>query len=199
LDGWFTEHKRCKKFSDLLCEYLKSSYCLLVNSGSSASLVAMTTLAEKMNNRNRFIITTALAFPTTISPIYQNRLIPIFVDVEKENFSPKIDQIKEVLDTTDELAGAIFTHTLGFPYREDIISDLLGNELYLISDGCDSLGATVPHLISEDYVEYSPIGSFSDALTLSFFPAHHLTTSGEGGAVLFRNKEDYDIARSISN
>jgi len=77
-------------------------------------------LQKKTSNRNRFIITTALAFPTTISPIYQNRLIPIFVDVEKENFSPKIDQIKEVLDTTDELAGAILLTRLDFLNKEDI-------------------------------------------------------------------------------
>jgi CDP-4-dehydro-6-deoxyglucose reductase, E1 len=194
LDKWFTEGKKCAVFAKKLSEFFDKPYCLLTNSGSSASLVAMTVMARKAK-KSRFVLTSALAFPTTIAPIYQNNLIPFFVDVNIKDLSPDLNQVEEVLNSTD-IAGAIFTHTLGFPYKENKLYELFGDEKFIISDGCDAFGANVP-VIHDDYVSYYPVGTFSDALTLSFFPAHQIFSSGEGGAVLFSNKEDYEVGRSL--
>jgi len=191
LDGWFTEFKACAQFGKALEKYTGKKHAVLVNSGSSASLVAMSTMLE--GRREKFVLTTALAFPTTVAPIYQNNKIPIYIDVDIETLSPNWEQARDMLDEHgDDIAGSIFTHTLGFPYDEQRFSVALKEkDKFLISDSCDSLGAKVG-------INGEHAGSFSDAMTLSFFPAHQVTC-GEGGAILFDDDELYKKARSYVN
>jgi len=187
LDGWFTEFVACTKFKQELKTYLNKKHCVLTNSGSSASLVAMSTMLELFPSR-KFVLTTALAFPTTVAPIYQNNSIPIYVDVDLKTLSPNMSQVEEFIKKHN-VSGAIFTHTMGIPYPEHLVRELLGDDRFLISDGCDALGARIK--------QGDALGKYSDMLTLSFFAAHMISTSGEGGAVLFNKEEYYKPAFSI--
>jgi len=189
LDGWFTEFKACEQFRLKLKAHLDKKHCVLTNSGSSASLVAMSTMLELFPSR-KFVLTTALAFPTTVAPIYQNNSIPIYVDVDLDTLSPNMSQV-ETFIKKHNVSGAIFTHTMGVPYPEHLVRELLGEDKFLISDGCDALGARVK--------QGDALGNYSDMLTLSFFPAHQISTAGEGGAVLFNKEEYYKPAFSFVN
>jgi len=189
---WYTDSKQCAKFRRSLGKQFIKSHVVLTNSGSSASLVAMSTAVEKIERDShfpdfRYVLTTALAFPTTVAPIYQVGKIPLYVDIDPKTLTPDMDQVYEVSDKLGhKIAGAIFTHTLGFPFDESKISPLFN---FLISDGCDSIGTEFNNF---------PVGTFSNLMTLSFFPAHHIT-SGEGGAVLTNLPEWAAIADSYVN
>jgi dTDP-4-amino-4,6-dideoxygalactose transaminase/intein/homing endonuclease len=201
LDGWFTEFKACDKFKRDLKLYLDKKHCILVNSGSSASLVAVSTMVENYPD-GKFILTTALAFPTTVSPIYQNNKIPIYVDVDLNTLSPNLEQVERFVaehgDGVADLSGAIFTHTLGMPYPEYDIRKIIGEDRFLISDSCDALGANVKR--EKDGQEIiSSIGEYSDMITQSYFAAHMISTAGEGGAILFNNPKYYKPAFSYVN
>lgn len=180
LEFWYTDWKKCIAFKRKLCEVTGKKYCVLTNSGSSASLVAQTALLK--NTTKKYVITTALGFPTTVYPIFQLGKIPIFIDIDPKTLSPNFDWGK--LSTqgnidADDFDLMIFAHALGFPFHEGMLPAIK----MTISDCCDALGAKYNFLD-----EIVPVGTYADAMTLSFFPAHHITT-GEGGAILTDDEE----------
>lgn len=171
--GWFTERTEAKEFSDALRSYIGTRHATLCNSGSSANLLALSALADK-ESRSYAVITCATGFPTTVSPIYQNELVPLFVDADPRTLNADEDQVLELLQK-DDVCGVILAHMLGFPYdAETIRKECDRLDKFLIEDCCDALGAKI---------RWERVGSFGHASTFSFFPAHHITT-GEGGAVL---------------
>lgn len=182
LEFWFTEGKWCKRFSDALAKQQEKHFALLCNSGSSASLLAIAAMKEFWNIEDgALILTCATTFPTTISSIYQNNLIPYYVDIDPITLFPRIDQVNEAKYTK----YVFLAHTLGFPFCElDVNADKI-----LISDCCDALGA--------EYFS-APVGLSANIQIHSFFPAHIITT-GEGGAVLSNDDELMNIALSLSN
>ena len=194
LDGWFTEGKYHRLFSRELLGQISMLNCLLCNSGSSASLLAILAVAE-LTPRKRFIVTCASGFPTTVSPIYQADKIPIYIDIDPANLSPDFVQLEDVVKKYGkDIAGVIFTHTLGIPHDESGVRDIIGDEIYYIVDCCDALGAKVR---GRDGF-FFPVGVEADIATLSFFPAHQICT-GEGGAVLSSSFEIMDIMKSLSS
>ena len=178
LDFWLTTGRYAKQFEEELAKFLGVRYCLLTNSGSSANLLAISALTspklgEKRLQPGNEVITTACGFPTTLNPIIQNNLIPVFVDVELGTYNVQADKVEE---TISEKTKAIFIpHTLGNPVELDKIMKLVKEyDLWFIEDNCDALG-------SKYKGRYT--GSFGHISTCSFYPAHHITM-GEGGAVL---------------
>lgn len=178
LDFWLTEGPYTENFEKLIAKRVNVRKAQFVNSGSSANLLAMSSLtSEKLRNRKLNpgdeVITAATGFPTTVSPIIQNNLIPVFVDVDIPTYVPSIATIKDALSPKTK---AIFlAHTLGNPPEMDELKALCKeNGIWLIEDSCDALGGRYRN---------QNLGSFGDMATLSFYPAHHITT-GEGGAVL---------------
>ena len=184
LDFWLTEGKYCNEFRNGLCEFLGVRYCSLTNSGSSANLLAFNALTSPKLGERRIkkgdeIITTALCFPTTISPIIQYGAIPVFVDIELPYYNIDCSYLEEAL--SDKTKAVIIAHTLGNPFDVEKIKDFCErHSLWLIEDNCDALGSR--YFYKGDW-RYT--GTFGDISTLSFYPAHHITT-GEGGA-LFTN------------
>lgn len=178
LDFWLTAGPEAEKFEGKLSKFLGIRSASLCNSGSSANLLALSALtSEKIGNRRLLpgdeVITTATAFPTTLNPIIQNGLIPVFVDVDLGTY----DAIPEMLRAAvGPKTKAIFmAHTLGNPFDLDTVMDLSEvNDLWVVEDSCDALGA-----------EYrgQKVGTFGTFGTFSFYPAHQLTM-GEGGAVV---------------
>lgn len=190
LNGWFTEHERSKEFQKAIRGYTGIRHVSLCNSGSSASLLATTALSHThAGNRNKsnLVITCATGFPTTVFPIYQNNLVPLFVDAKGyKELNADIDTVLELLQRTD-VCGVSLAHTLGFPFRADLVReecDRLGK--WFLEDCCDALGAEINGI---------KCGNFGHASTLSFFPAHQITT-GEGGAVLTNNGKLYRLINS---
>lgn len=170
LRQWFTSSHFCNEFSNKLCCFLNVKHCVLTNSGSSANLLAISSLELPKGSE---VITTACCFPTTIAPIIQNSLVPVFVDIDQYNFNIIPEKIEAAISRKTK---AIFlTHSFGNPVNMDKILDI--SEKYglkVISDCCDALGA-------KWYGKN--IESLGDVSTLSFYPAHHITT-GEGGAIV---------------
>lgn len=193
LQFWYTEWKYCRKFERELEKATGKKHVVLVNSGSSASLIALASakLAKNPSPEKRYILTCATGFPTTVSPIYQNGYIPMYVDMDPLKLTPDIDQIREIMSgpNRDLIAGAVFAHTLGFPFDEMEIRSMLRKDQFFISDCCDALGAKTGN---------SPVGTWADISFLSFFPSHHIM-AGEGGAVLTDSDEIAEAARSLSN
>lgn len=191
LEGWWTEGKWNKLFEDKLKNFLGVNYVLTVNSGSSANLLALNILTspklkERQINRGDEIITVASGFPTTINPIIQIGAVPVFVDVEIGTYNAIVEDIEKAI--TQKTKGIFLAHTLGNPFNIHKIKELcVQNHLWLIEDNCDALG-------SKYNSEYT--GTFGDIGTLSFYPAHHITTA-EGGAILMKNPLLYQIARSM--
>lgn len=185
LNGWFTEHETSKRFEQAIKEYLGVHHVSLCNSGSSASLLATTALNHTHpgnRNKSHLVITCATGFPTTVFPIYQNNLVPLFVDSKGyKELNADVNTVLELLQRED-VCGVSLAHTLGFPFRADLIReecDRLGK--WFLEDCCDALGAEINGI---------KCGNFGHASTLSFFPAHQITT-GEGGAVLTNNGRLY--------
>ena len=178
LDFWLTAGRYAKQFEKEFTEFLGVKYCLLTNSGSSANLLAISALTSpKLGNRRLKpgdeVITTACGFPTTLNPIIQNNLIPVFVDIELGSYNAKVGEIEKAISSKTK---AIFIpHTLGNPFDIDkVLKIAKKHNLWLVEDNCDALG-------SEYKGKYT--GTFGDISTYSFYPAHHITM-GEGGAVL---------------
>lgn len=182
LEFWYTDWKKCATFKRRLCSVIGKKHCVLVNSGSSASLIAQTALLKR--SKEKHVITTALGFPTTVYPIWQNGKVPIFIDIDARTFSPNW---KQYYDAISHDAGIlVFAHTLGFPFNEEWMLDFISmsnRSNFSIVDSCDALGAKIK--LEQDYHH---VGVCSSAMTLSFFPAHHIT-AGEGGAILTDNEE----------
>ena len=173
LDFWLTAGRYAKQFENDFAKFLGIEHCLLTNSGSSANLLAVSALKLKPGDE---VITTACGFPTTLNPIIQNNLLPVFIDVDLGTYNIKTEEIEKAISPKTK---AIFiAHTLGNPVNiDEILRIAKKHNLYFIEDNCDSLG-------SKYKGQYT--GTFGDISTCSFFPAHHITM-GEGGAVLTNN------------
>ena len=178
LDFWLTAGRYAKEFEKGLAEFLGVKYCLLVNSGSSANLLAISALTSPKLGKRRLkpqdeVITTACGFPTTLNPIIQNNLVPVFIDIDLGTYNIQVEKIEKAI--TKKTKAISIAHTLGNPVDLDkIIKIVKKYNLFLIEDNCDSLGSKY----KERYT-----GTFGDISTCSFYPAHHITM-GEGGAVL---------------
>jgi len=192
MDGWWTEGEYAVKFEKKLADFLRLKFCSIVNSGSSANLLALSALTsfripkEKRLKKGDEVITVAAGFPTTINPIVQNGLIPVFVDVSLGNYNAKLLDIKKAISPKTK---AIFiAHTLGNPFEVDELRKFCDkNNLWLIEDNCDALGSKYNGQFT---------GTFGHISTCSFYPAHHITMA-EGGAVLTNNPVLNKIVRSM--
>ncbi|MDF1512223.1 MAG: lipopolysaccharide biosynthesis protein RfbH [Anaerolineae bacterium] len=190
LEFWLTDGRRVSTFSKALAEVLGIKHILTVNSGSSANLVAMTTLcSQHLENPLKTgdeVITPAATFPTTVAPIVQNQLVPVFVDCELGTYNINTRLLETALSNKTR---AIFVpHILGVPVEMDrVMAFAEAHDLYVIEDTCDALGSTYDGIMC---------GAFGHISTFSFYPAHHITT-GEGGAVGINNNHLYRIAHSI--
>ncbi len=191
LDGWWTEGRIIEEFEKKFKDYLGIKHTLVVNSGSSANLLALKTLASSTLKERRLIpgdeiITVAAGFPTTINPIIECGCIPVFCDVDLATYNINLKQFKMAI--TEKTKAVFIAHTLGNPFEiGEIKKECEKNNLWLIEDACDALGATYNGQL---------IGTFGDLATFSFYPAHHITM-GEGGALITNNDQLAKIARSI--
>lgn len=203
LDMWLTAGRYAKDFEREYSKYFgRTSKSLLVNSGSSANLVAISSLGSKELEkfgmrpleRGDEIITVAAGFPTTVNPIIQNGWIPVFVDVEFKTLNATLELIQ--VARSPKTRAVVLAHTLGNPFRADLVAEWCKKEgLFLIEDCCDALGATLDAAPGAHHGT-RPVGSFGDFATSSFYPAHHITM-GEGGAVIPRDGRLKKIAESI--
>lgn len=181
LDGWLTAGRFTKDFERELAKFVGARSALFVNSGSSANLVALSgltspKLGKKALKAGDEVLTVAMGFPTTVNPILQNGLKPVVVDVELETYDAKADMLREAVGP--KTRAIMMAHTLGNPFDLDTVQALCKeHDLWLIEDSCDALGATY---------RGQRTGSFGDTATVSFYPAHHITT-GEGGAVFVKS------------
>ncbi|RZD46946.1 MAG: lipopolysaccharide biosynthesis protein RfbH [Thaumarchaeota archaeon] len=190
LDFWLTTGRFNSEFEQNLSNFLQVNFTLTCNSGSSANLIALSSLTSnqlenKLNPKDE-VITLAAGFPTTVNPIIQNNLIPVFVDVDLSTLSPKIDQIESII--SEKTKAIMIAHTLGNPYDAKKIQELCKkHNLWFIEDCCDALGSKI---------HGKNVGTFGDISTLSFYPAHQITM-GEGGAVFTNNSNLKRISESF--
>lgn len=191
LNGWLTTGDYADKFEKQLAKYIGCKHANLVNSGSSANLVAFGALCspqlgEKAIKPGDEVITVAAGFPTTVNPILQYNCIPVFVDVQPETGNINVDEMQAALSSKTK--AIMIAHTLGNPFDLDAVMQFANaNNLWVIEDNCDAMGA--------EYNE-KKTGSFAHISTLSFFPAHHITM-GEGGAVLTSDSRLNRIIKSL--
>lgn len=190
LDGWFGLGPKATEMEDGLAEYLGVRGSLLTNSGSSANLLAVSALVSKQFpghlSPGDEVITSATAFPTTVNPIVQNGLVPVFVDPNPETYCIEVAEMEKAL--SPKTRAVMFAHTQGNPHQMDQIVEFRKvHNLLLIEDNCDSLGS-----------EYDgrKTGSFGILSTQSFYPPHHITM-GEGGAVNYNDVRLERIIRSL--
>ncbi len=178
LEFWLTSGPYTTEFESKLAKYTNTRNAFMVNSGSSANLVALSALTSPSLGSDALkpgdeIITVAAGFPTTVTPIIQNRLVPVFVDVDIPTYVANTETVFEAI--SPRTRGIMMAHTLGNPFEVNLMKQFAkDNNLWLIEDTCDALGGEL---------EGKKLGTFGDLSTLSFYPAHHITT-GEGGAVL---------------
>ena len=178
LDAWFTTGRFAKEFERKLARFVGVRSASLVNSGSSANLVALSALTSpKLGERalkpGDEVLTVAAGFPTTVNPIFQNRLVPVFVDVTLPTY--EIDASKLEAAYSPKMKAVMIAHTLGNVFDLDAITAFCKKyNLWLVEDCCDALGSTY---------NGRKVGTFGDIATVSFYPAHHITM-GEGGAVM---------------
>ncbi|SMH41305.1 lipopolysaccharide biosynthesis protein RfbH [Azospirillum agricola] len=181
LDFWLTTGRFNDAFEARLAEFLGVKHALTVNSGSSANLLALTALTSPLLGDRALkpgdeIITCATGFPTTVNPILQNGLVPVFLDVDIPTYNMDVSRLEDAV--TSRTRGIMLAHTLGNPFDLDAVMRVVRKHgLFLIEDACDALGARY---------DGRPVGTFGDIGTLSFYPAHHITM-GEGGAVFTSN------------
>ncbi|MDP3992353.1 MAG: lipopolysaccharide biosynthesis protein RfbH [Nanoarchaeota archaeon] len=196
LDGHWTEGRFTDEFEQKLSDYIGLKYSLFVNSGSSANLLAFSSLTSSKLGDRRIrkgdeVIAVASCFPTTLAPIVQNGAIPVFLDIyplETGLYNMDCSKLEEAV--TEKTKAIFIAHTLGNPFDlNEIMRVKEKYGLWLIEDCCDALGSK--H-------NGKNVGTFGDLATFSFFPAHHITT-GEGGAVLTKNSNLFNIVRSFRN
>lgn len=176
LDGWLTEGRFAARFAPAFARAAGREHALLVGSGSQANLLAMagacSRLLERPLDPGDEVVTAALGFSTTLAPIYQQGLVPVFVDVEMDTLNPSLEAFAEAIG--ERTRGVMAAHCLGNPFDAAGLAPLCEERgLVLIEDCCDALGSTLGG---------RPVGTFGQLATYSFYPAHHMTT-GEGGAV----------------
>jgi CDP-6-deoxy-D-xylo-4-hexulose-3-dehydrase len=178
LDAWFTTGRWAKDFEKKLAAFFGLRSASLVNSGSSANLVALSALTspklgERQLKPGDEVITVAAGFPTTVNPIIQNRLIPVFIDVTLGTYEVDVEQLEAAY--SPKVKAVMIAHTLGNVFNLDAVTAFCKKyNLWLVEDCCDALGSTY---------KGKKAGTFGDIATVSFYPAHHITM-GEGGAVL---------------
>ena len=178
LDFWLTTGRFADRFEREFARFLGVRECVLVNSGSSANLVALSALTSPRLGDRRLVpgdevITVAAGFPTTVNPILQNNLVPVFIDVTVPTYNADVAQLEAAL--SPRTRALFFAHTLGNPFDLDAVTEFARrHHLWLIEDCCDAVGSTY---------RGQKVGTFGDLATTSFYPAHHITM-GEGGSVL---------------
>lgn len=191
LEGWWTEGKWTEEFENKLKKFLGVKSLFACNSGSSANLLAFATLCsptlgDKRIKRGDEIITLAAGFPTTVNPIIQYGCVPVFVDIDLETYGINIEELHKA--RSSKTKAVFVAHTLGNPFNITEVKKFCNKyNLWLIEDNCDALGTKYKG-------KYT--GNFGDIATLSFYPAHHITTA-EGGAVLTNDPKLAKIVRSI--
>jgi CDP-4-dehydro-6-deoxyglucose reductase, E1 len=176
LDGWLTEGRFATRFAQSFAETVGRANVSLVGSGSQANLLAVSAALSHLHERplqpGDEVVTAAVGFPTTVNPVYQSRLVPVYVDVELDTLNPSLEQVADAL--SDRTRAILLAHTLGNPYDAAGLADLCAERgMVLIEDCCDALGSTLGG---------RQVGTFGALATYSFYPGHHMTT-GEGGAV----------------
>lgn len=191
MDGWLTTGRFGPKFERKFARWFGSRASLLVNSGSSANLVAFYTLTspklgERQIKPGDEVITVAAGFPTTVNPLIQYGCIPVFIDVDIPTYNIDVTQIEAAI--SPKTKAIMIAHTMGNPFNLKVVMEIAKKyNLWVIEDDCDSLGATYNN---------QKTGTFGDLATVSFYPAHHITM-GEGGAVLVNDRKLTEIARSF--
>jgi CDP-6-deoxy-D-xylo-4-hexulose-3-dehydrase len=191
LDFWLTAGPYTEKFESDFAKTVGMRTAHMVNSGSSANLVALTSLTSTKLGDRRLrpgdeVITVAAGFPTTVAPIIQNQLMPVYVDVDLGTYGANDEQLQAAI--TPKTKAIMMAHTLGNPFNLDLVQELAKkHNLWVVEDSCDALGGTY---------KGQNLGTFGDVSTFSFYPAHHITT-GEGGAVLAKKIAMKPIIESI--
>jgi len=191
LDFWLTAGPYTEKFESEFAKTVGMRTSHMVNSGSSANLIALTSLTSPKLGDRRLrpgdeVITVAAGFPTTVAPIIQNQLLPVYVDVDLGTYGANDEQLQAAI--SPKTKAIMMAHTLGNPFNLDLVQELAKkHNLWLVEDSCDALGGTY---------RGQNLGTFGDVSTFSFYPAHHITT-GEGGAVLAKKVAMKPIIESI--
>lgn len=191
LDFWLTHGPYAHSFESEFARFLGVRHAILCNSGSSANLLAVTTLTSRRLGEKRLapgdeVITAAAGFPTTVNPIIQNGLVPVFIDIDIPTYNVDVTQLEDAL--SEKTRAIILAHTLGNPFDlEPVVEFARKHNLWLIEDCCDAVGATYCG---------RHVGTFGDLATVSFYPAHHITM-GEGGCVLTRSPKLKTIVESF--
>lgn len=191
LDFWLTSGPYTEAFESRFAKTVGMRHAFMVNSGSSANLLALSSLTSPAHGERALkpgdeVVTVAAGFPTTVTPILQNGLIPVYVDVNPETYVAIDEQLEAAISTKTK--AIMMAHTLGNPFNFDFVQALVKKyNLWLIEDSCDALGGT--------YRDQN-LGTLGDLSTFSFYPAHHITT-GEGGAVLIKKVSHKRIVESF--
>ena len=191
LDMWLTTGRFAKEFEKKFAEFMNQKSCLLVNSGSSANLVAFSALTSEIHGEDAIrkgdeVITVAAGFPTTVNPIIQNGCIPVFIDVEPLTHQIDVTLLEKALSS--KTSAVMVAHTLGNPFNVKAVKEFCDkHNLWLVEDCCDAVGALHHGKM---------VGTFGHVATVSFYPAHHMTM-GEGGAVLTSDPKVRKAAESF--
>ena len=191
LDFWLTTGRYAEKFEKVFAKKMEMKHAMLCNSGSSANLLAVTALTSSRLGKRALkegdeVITAAAGFPTTVNPILQNRLVPVFVDIELGTYDSSIEKIEAAIGPKTK--AIVMAHTLGNPFDLEGVMQLAEkNDLFVVEDTCDAVGAKF---------NGKAVGSFGDLSTASFYPAHHITM-GEGGCVMVKKASMKKIVESL--
>ncbi|MBF0382828.1 MAG: lipopolysaccharide biosynthesis protein RfbH [Magnetococcales bacterium] len=191
LDGWLTTGRFNEEFEKRLASYLGTRHVLTTNSGSSANLLALTALTSPLLGEQALqpgdeVLTVAASFPTTVNPIVNNGMIPVFVDIEIPSYNIDVTNLRDAI--SPKTKAIMIAHTLGNPFNLEVIMDIAREyNMWVIEDCCDALGSLYNGQL---------VGGFGDISTLSFFPAHHITM-GEGGAVFTNSGKLKRIVQSL--
>ena len=190
ISGWVTMGEKVKEFERLFCEYVKTKYSIMVNSGSSANLLALSVLTNPTFKnkipKNSYIITPAVTWSTTVSPIINVGCKPLFVDVDLDTLCIDINSIKDSI--SEDVSCIMPVHLMGYPCNmEEIMKIASQKNLQVVEDACEAPGATI---------NSKKVGTFGDIGTFSFFLSHHITTM-EGGMLITDNEEIFEIAKSL--
>lgn len=195
LDFWLTTGRYAKEFEESLADFLGVKYCSLVNSGSSANLLAFMALTspqlgERRINKGDEVITVAAGFPTTINPIIQYGAIPVFVDITIPQYNIDVTKLEDAV--SDKTKAVMLAHTLGNPFDIEYVKEFCDkHQLWLIEDNCDALGS-----LYYFKGEWKKTGTIGHIATSSFYPPHHITL-GEGGAVYTNDPKLYRLVNSF--
>jgi CDP-6-deoxy-D-xylo-4-hexulose-3-dehydrase len=190
-DGWLTTGRFNTQFQETLSKFLNVRHLITVNSGSSANLLAFSSLTSHLHKERAIkpgdeVISVAAGFPTTVNPIFQTGAVPVFIDIKLPTYNINEELIEEAI--TNKTKAIMLAHTLGNPFNIKKVLEICKKfNLWLIEDNCDALGSKFNN-------QYT--GTFGDIATLSFYPAHHITM-GEGGAVFTNNNRIKRVAESF--